>query len=583
MKSTRSIDDTTFIVIDVETTGLNPIQNRITEIGLIKICEGEIIGEYSTLINPKQFIPSSITRLTGITNEMVFDKPEFEEIIPDLFSFLMIDRNEVILAGHNIGFDYKFLISSMKRSKVNSVAFKTLCTSRLARRLNYNLKSRSLSNLINYFGIRTKRRHRALDDAKATAQILLFFLDKLIEDYHIESRDELLSFQFKSITQNSKYNEKLKKIKLELSKIPKEPGVYYMYNSKKKIIYIGKAKNLKERLSSYFYHNISHTNKIIKMLRSVNSVDYLTTDSELSALLLESKEIKENKPKYNSANRRYRRYPFMKIDISVSFPRIIKTYDLKYDGAKYYGPFKSSFTVDAVIDIINKNFKLRKCDDAILKPHQNKTTCMYFEMKQCDAPCNESVDETIYQNEINKVDSFLMSKNKDGLLSFFQERMDVLSGNLNFEDAIITREQLNELRKVIVCMELTSSNITDKNFIVKCPDEDNQKQELFLIKNGMLVKNLTYSLHIEDEDEFQNLMNILYDLYSSENLFNFNSEQHPPELTVENIYELNLISNWILLNNHEKYIFRVTQNTKPRDLMKFIFSEPEHRNLTNCI
>ncbi|MGH2574766.1 MAG: exonuclease domain-containing protein, partial [Ignavibacteria bacterium] len=332
------LPDITFIVVDVETTGLNASHNRITEIALVKVLNGEIVSEFSSLVNPEQFIPPYISALTGITNELVYDKPKFEDVIPNIRTFINgSNGTKSILAGHNINFDYKFLNESFNRAGAENLSLSTLCTCRLARRLERKLHSKSLGSLSKYFRIKVRRRHRALDDAKAAAYILINFLDRLINEFAIETLDEVLSFQYKKIYGLSKIPKKLKRIKLDLQNIPARSGVYYMKNKKDIILYIGKARNLKERLSSYFYHNISHTNKIKKLIRQVYKIGYEVTPSELSALILESRLIKQHNPKFNSAMKRYRKYPFIKIDEKNRFPRAEKTYEVNLDGAKYYG------------------------------------------------------------------------------------------------------------------------------------------------------------------------------------------------------------------------------------------------------
>ena len=137
-----------------------------------------------------------------------------------------------------------------------------------------------------------------------------------------------------------------------------------------------------------FYHNTSHSTKVKKLVRFVHKVEWETTGSELSALLAESRMIKSHKPRFNSAIKSYRKFPFIKIDVNRAFPKVQKVYEILPDGAKYYGPFASSFTVNNLIERINRLYKLRKCDDINLRPVKNHSTCMYFEIGQCGAPCN---------------------------------------------------------------------------------------------------------------------------------------------------------------------------------------------------
>ncbi len=253
MKDTISPDifDTTFLVCDVETTGLSPIFNRITEIALIKVQNGEITDRFCTLVNPLQYIPRHITQLTGISNEDVFNKPTFEQIAPDIISILSQNESKLIFTGHNVGFDYRFLLHSFLRIG-KTFQLKTLCTCKLARRLLKRLRSKSLINVATYYGINFQRYHRAYDDALATSKILINFLTTLSEEYEYESVEEILKFQNCRIYNNENKSPCLKRLKISLKDFPKLPGVYFMKAGNGETIYIGKAKNLRERLSSYF-------------------------------------------------------------------------------------------------------------------------------------------------------------------------------------------------------------------------------------------------------------------------------------------------------------------------------------------
>ena len=171
------IKDTNFLVVDVETTGLSAENDRITEVAFVNVQNGQITDEFSSLVNPKQFIPRYITELTGINNEMVMDKPNFKELLPLLNDFIKDIEGTIIFCGHNVSFDHRFMNSSLIRAGANKLNLNTLCTARLARRMKLGLQSKSLYSLTKHFKIDVNRRHRALDDARATAIILINFLD----------------------------------------------------------------------------------------------------------------------------------------------------------------------------------------------------------------------------------------------------------------------------------------------------------------------------------------------------------------------------------------------------------------------
>jgi len=569
----NSISDTTFIVLDVETTGLSAVHDRITEIGMVKIQKGKIISEFSTLVNPQMYISSYITSLTGITNEMVYDKPTFDKVVPILKDFAFGSDN-VVLGGHNVSFDYKFLNNSLQRCGEMPVDTPTICTGRLARRLNKNLRSKSLYSLSQHYQIKVERRHRALDDATATAKILLRFIDTLLNEYEYESIDEILSFQYKKIFEAEKIPPNIKRIKQQLKDIPFNSGVYFMKDRHDKIIYVGKAKNLNSRVRSYFYHNVSHTPKIKKMLREVQKVNYEITGSELSALILESRLIKSLKPPYNSATKRYSNFPFIKIDVQNEYPKAEKTFEVKLDGGRYYGPFRSSYTVNSLLDRIYKGFFLRKCDDKKLTPSVKHSTCMYHEFKQCNAPCNFSEPHPAYRAEVNRVITFLESEASPGALQMLEKKMFEYSEQLQFEEASILRDRIEDLKKVMANMILTSAEINLKNYIVKCPETGEENSgELFFISGGKLVKTFYVSPALQDSTQGKEILNeLIKNIYFRGNLFGSVLYNNYGKYNKEELDSMKLISNWIYQNNSPSTFMKITPNVTVKDINDFIFS-----------
>jgi DNA polymerase-3 subunit epsilon len=574
---TSSIHDTVFTVFDVETTGLSAQSNRLTEIGIVKLRGGEIIDEYETLINPGEFVPPYITQLTGITNEMVHKKPLFEELAPVILEFMQSGNSgSTILGGHNVRFDYSFLNASLVRAGYNKLDHPALCTARLARRLSRALPSKSLDSLKRHFGIHTKRKHRALDDARATAQILAHFIEQLVNEFEFETVEEIIGFQYRKIFDDSKISARFRKLKINLKEVPKKPGVYFMLNKNDEIIYIGKAKNLKDRLGSYFYHNVSHSTKIKKLVRYVHRVDWETTGSELSALLTESRMIKSHKPRFNSAIKSYRKFPFIKIDVQRTLPRIYKVYEIIPDGARYYGPFASSFTVHNLIERINKLYKLRKCDDINLKPSKSHSTCMYHEIGQCDAPCNFTSSTVEYHKEVKRVDKFLLSDSEEGAVRFLEREMTIAAEEMNFEQASHLRDNINDLRKVLLNIELTNSIVELQNYIIKCKSEgDDNSTEIFLMVNGKVAK--TYSIDentLGDPDMLENIKEEINYLYFHGALFKdyvFSKAYH--KFKLEEIDTLKIISNWVYRNYKPSRIMKMTPKTKIEDVMKFILKK----------
>lgn len=562
--SVLNIFDTTFIVCDVETTGLSPFNNRITEIALIKVHNGEITDKLTTLINPQQHIPREITELTGISNEYVMNKPAFAEVAEEIISFFGQNENSnVIFTGHNAGFDYKFLLHSF--SRINRPFFyKTLCTCKLARRLLTRLRSKSLINVASYFEISFKRHHRAYDDALATAKILLNFLGTLAEEYEYESTDEILKFQNCRIYNNENKSPVLKRLNLSLKEFPKLPGVYFMKGKDGEILYIGKAKNLRERLSSYFRYNSELPKKLRRLLNNVASVEYEITNSELSALILESKLIKQNKPRFNSAIKRFRFHPFLKIDVQNDYPKLEKVYEIENDGANYYGPFQSGLTVNKLLKDINEDYKLRKCEFKNLKPSKDHSTCMYLEIGKCHAPCNFSQSKAEYKEEVVRVHDFITSFEQNSAIRLYQNRMNEFSERMEFERAAFVRDRLHDLQKVMSYQKVITSAINDKKIIIKCKSDTGK--EIFFIQNGKLMK--TYLIQSEIEYDQTNIFEELTE--TTEYLFFSLSKYVKHKFNNFELDEIKVISNWLALNRERNSVMEIKDWNNKNDVMKFL-------------
>jgi DNA polymerase-3 subunit epsilon len=268
-----------YAILDIETTGLSPIRDKIIEIAIFIHNGKEIIEEYNTLINPERTIPYNITRLTGINNEMVQDAPKFWEIAKDI---VILTEGKSIVA-HNASFDYNFIRNEFKSLGYN---FKRdrLCTVKLSRRIIPNHKSYSLGKLCSSLGIPLDGRHRAAGDALATVKLFEHLLE--------------ISPSLGGINSSMFYNVSAEIIK----NLPEEPGVYYFHDHNGEIIYIGKSKNIRTRVFSHFSNEKSE--RALRMIDEIHDISYELTGSELIALLLESDEIKTQKPKYNKRQRR---------------------------------------------------------------------------------------------------------------------------------------------------------------------------------------------------------------------------------------------------------------------------------------
>ncbi len=275
-----------YAIVDIETTGGSPVSEKITEIAIFVYDGEKVIDEFVSLINPEKKIPYHITELTGISNSMVADSPKFYEV-----ARIILEKTEgSIFVAHNVNFDYNFIKQEFKQLGYDFHRDK-LCTVNLSRKILPGHKSYSLGKLCSELGISIQGRHRAAGDALATV--------KLFEILQKESRSDIIFSDLPGIALRDLHPNLDPEL---IKKLPDYPGVYYFYNDKDELIYIGKSKNIKTRVLSHFRN--TSTKKAIEMRNNIASIDFELTGSELIALLKESYEIKLNKPIYNRAQRR---------------------------------------------------------------------------------------------------------------------------------------------------------------------------------------------------------------------------------------------------------------------------------------
>jgi DNA polymerase-3 subunit epsilon len=480
--SSVSLAEATFLVIDVETTGLSAEKNRITEIACVLVRGGEIVDEKRTLVNPEQAIPVAIQQMTGITNAMAFAAPKGDAVFPEIRAWI---PDDAIFTAHNVAFDFGFLQSSFHRHGVREMHHAKLCTARLARRILPKQRSWALQHLAAYFGIKVQGRHRALGDAHATAKALIEMLDILQEEFACETVEDALSLQYRTMGAFKEMPRNIRALEPTLAALPHAPGVYRMLDTRGEVLYIGKAKSLRERVTSYFRHGTAHTKKIAEMVRRVRKIEIEETGSELGALLRESYLIKEYQPKYNTLQKRYRRYAFLRLDTNDAFPTVDFSLEIEPDGAEYFGPFRNRSSVESLIETINQAFGLRECAGA-LDPDERIIPCFYHQIKRCGAPCAMVQTRDQYAVEVERVRGFL-SGAETGIINILEERMTRHAEALEFESAAELRNRVTELRRIFKREERVADSVNNNNVIIVLPAPQRGEREIFMVRFGRLA------------------------------------------------------------------------------------------------
>jgi DNA polymerase-3 subunit epsilon len=527
-----------FVVIDVETTGHCPEKNRITEIAYVLIEGGEIIKEFSSLINPHQFIPQFISNMTGISNEMAFKAPEASSVLKNIAE--MLDDKDVIFVAHNVNFDLKFVQQSLKREGYHFPSIPNLCTYKLAKNLLPTEQKKNVGALAQYFDIKIKQRHRALGDAKATALILIELLEILEKKHNITSIEEVLHFHDKRNNSFRKKGEIPQELIAKIDAIPNSPGIYKFFDEGNNLIYIGKSKDIKSRVKNYFSTGGIKSRKELELYSCIRDVKYMDTNTELSALLLENKLIKVHQPYFNRKQKITSKYPFIKLTLSEIFPKIYITENIDNDGAEYFGPFRNVTLAENLIKIIDNNFKLIKCTNiASFKQCDN---CIYNRLNQCLNP-QANQNNNNYVIEVENVKNFLNGFS-NSLINELENKMNKYAENLNFEEAAVLRDQIKDLKLLYEKCQLLPTSI-DKNNFIFIDIENNREKTLnyYFIYNGLL--------------KFEKTIGALAKYNFEEELESIYFNNPTEKLSQLNIEEMRIINSWLHKNKDNGHIIHI--------------------------
>lgn len=543
---TQSIEDTVFTVVDVETTGLNASYNNIIEIALVKVKSNEIIDIYSSLINPARDIPYYITQFTGISNEDVYNAPFFEDIVDEITSFI----DGTVFTAHNLPFDLSFVRKEFRLCGIENFKPYQLCTLKMARRLYPELKSKSLGKVANHLRIKNLEAHRAESDAKVTAQILIRMIGELKSSNGIKTLEDLLNFQFnpQSNLRKRVLNEKLNQ---DLQFLPDAPGVYYFLNSKDEIIYIGKAKSLRDRIKSYFSSNSpSKSQKIVKQAKKLKTE---ITNTELTALLLEAELIKIIDPKHNVQLKKYHNKYFLRINKTHSFPNAEITNYFDFDGNDYFGLFINRKKVVQIMEIIDKAFMLRECKE---KEFAKKKACFLSEIERCTAPCVDG-NSYRYHEELEKVYHFMYGKNQF-LLDRLLGKMKFYSETQKYEKAAEMRELINLVLSQIHKSSLLAEPINSANVLIEVSGAFDNKDYSLLLEGKAFIKKNPIGSH----DAFETALDDYFD----------NTQRIDFLPSDEDLEKIKIILNWIVKNRNYVRIFYLKKYGSKEDLFKDLSS-----------
>lgn len=303
-------------------------------------------------------------------------------------------------------------------------------------------------------------------------------------------------------------------IQEELKKLPKCSGVYIMRDEADTIMYVGKAVNLHSRVRSYFRQNIGRGPQIDKMVSLISRFEYIVTDSELEALVLENNLIKEHRPKYNTLLKDDKTYPYIKVTVGEEYPRVLFSRQMKKDRSRYFGPYSNAAAVKDTIELLNKLYQLRTCNRNLPKDCGNGRACLNYHIRQCSAPCQGNIPQDVYREQVKRALDFLNGSYQE-ILKELEQKMKQASEEMEYEEAIRYRDLYNSVKQVAQKQKITDSDGEDKDIIALACDERDAVVQVFFIRGGKLMgREHFYMTHAAQTPRPQILLDFVKQFYA---------------------------------------------------------------------
>ncbi len=355
-------------------------------------------------------------------------------------------------------------------------------------------------------------------------------------------------------------------IQEQLKKLPAEPGVYLMKDENDKVIYVGKAISLKNRVRQYFQSSKNHTSKVKSMVKNIYKFEYIITDSELEALILECNLIKKYRPKYNVLLRDDKTYPYIKVTTNEEYPRVLKVRQVIKDKAKYFGPYTNTTAVNDTLEIIRNTYPIRTCNIDIQKAIKNNMRpCLNKHIKKCVGPCTGDVTKEEYNKMIEEIILFLSGK-EEKLIEILKEKMNTCAKNFNFEDAAMYRDKIKSLEDMIQKqkIDLGTSDL-NQDIIAMARAHDEACVQVFFIRNGKIVGREHYILEgVMDSSRGAILSSFVKQFYMAQDYI-------PKEIIIEDeIEDSFVLEEWLSEKKGQKVFIKVPQKGEKKSLVEMV-------------
>jgi DNA polymerase III subunit epsilon len=477
-----------FVVLDVETTGLQPSRQRIIEIAMSRFSDGGLAQHWESLCSPDRKIPAYIIKLTGIDDDLLEGAPKFEALAELVLEFLA----DSVVVGHNVEFDLGFLNAELKRAGRAPIVNERIDTLSLAAKLVPGLRKPTLRAVAERLGVAeaSRNRHRAGSDARVTGAVAVALIEQAWES-GFRTLDDLKAVARPATRRPKDRMPRASSVvdRSLLSSIPRAPGVYLMRDANERVVYVGKAKNLRDRVASYFSQPLGYTRKMDGLIESLSRIQVEVVGSELEALLLESQLIRRYQPRYNTALRSHEQYPFIRIDISNPWPRVSLSKARKDDGARYFGPFRSAATARKTVDLINRIVPLRTCTRSFRDARSYGSPCLQLDLGRCLGPCVGRADRDHYMALVHQVIDYVDGRD-EALHEVLWTGLEDAATALDFERASRLRREL-QASLSLTAAQRRLREATEANWVViVTPAAEPGFREVMVVIRGRLWAQL---------------------------------------------------------------------------------------------
>jgi excinuclease ABC subunit C len=353
------------------------------------------------------------------------------------------------------------------------------------------------------------------------------------------------------------------KVNTKLATLPEKPGVYIMKDENGVIIYIGKAINLKNRVRQYFQSLAGQTPKVHVMVSQIKDFEYIITNSEVEALILECNLIKKHKPKFNILLKDDKNYPYIKITLNEDYPRILMTRKIEKDGAKYFGPYTSVSDVRQTINFLKKIFSVKSCNKRLPKDIGKGRPCLNYHINQCMAPCQGLITKEEYYIIIKDICDFLSGR-RDELIDKLEKEMIDASQNMDYEKAALLRDKISSLNNMFEEQKVVSTSLEDQDVVAIARKDKYASIQIFFIRNGKLIGRKSYIFENIEDDDRELMSSFIKQFYNS-------SEFIPGEILLQNeIDDKNTIENWLGKKRNARVYIKVPKKGEKLKLIKMV-------------